>query len=120
MKSRCHDPRMMDYKYYGGKGVKVCARWEKFLNFFADMGHPPTDAHTLDRIDSNGDYEPGNCKWSTMQEQVNNRGNNRHITYDGRTLTIGEWTRVVGVRHGTLLRRFKKGLSPKEILFGKV
>ena len=120
MKSRCNDPKQKSYKYYGGKGVKVCARWEKFVNFFADMGHPPTDAHTLDRIDSNGDYEPGNCKWSTMQEQACNRGNNNRLTYNGKTLTIGEWAKVLGMSSGTLWHRFKKGLSPKEILFGKV
>ena len=120
MRQRCYNPKNIGYKYYGGKGIRVCKRWDySFENFFADMGHPPTDAHTLDRIDSNGDYEPGNCKWSTRQEQACNRGNNRHITYEGRTLTIGEWAKVVGVNRWTLWRRFKKGLSPKEILFGK-
>jgi len=121
MRQRCNSPKDIGYKYYGGKGIRVCKRWDSsFENFFADMGHPPTDQHTIDRIDSNGDYEPGNCKWSTMQEQNCNRGNNRHITYEGRTLTIGEWAKVVGVDRGTLWHRFKKGLSPKEILFGKV
>ncbi|ELI0594640.1 hypothetical protein ACXGWO_21180 [Salmonella enterica subsp. enterica serovar Infantis] len=70
MKRRCEDPTSKSYKYYGGKGVKVCGRWQDFNNFLADMGEPPTPAHEIDRKDANGDYEPDNCRWLTKAENV--------------------------------------------------
>jgi len=74
MKQRCYYKKHKDFKYYGGKGVKVCERWLKsFEHFASDMGVKPTTSHTLDRRDGDGDYSPVNCKWSTPKEQAANR-----------------------------------------------
>ncbi len=72
MRTRCSNPNVWDYKYYGGRGIGICERWNDFRNFYADMGERP-DGLTLDRIDVNGDYEPNNCRWATWQEQCANK-----------------------------------------------
>lgn len=72
MNQRCNDPGAVQYPYYGGRGITVCDRWQSFENFLADMGERP-EGLTLDRIDGDGNYEPGNCRWATKSEQAKNR-----------------------------------------------
>lgn len=84
IKSRCENPNSHVFNLYGGRGIKVCKRWNDFINFYADMGPRPSKNHSIDRIDSNGNYEISNCRWSTSKQQQRNRRNNRVFTLHAR------------------------------------
>ena len=91
MRQRCTNPQNTDFKYYGGRGIKICKRWSEFKNFLEDMGDIPSVAHSLDRIDNNGNYKPSNCRWATRFEQSNNRRSVRKISFQGKEQTISAW-----------------------------
>ncbi len=110
MKQRCLNPNAPDYPRYGGRGIKICGRWlakDGFLNFMADMGERP-EGYSLDRLNNDGDYTPENCVWSTSKMQIANRNNSLSITYDGRTMSIPDWAREVGLKPTTLYMRVIK------------
>lgn len=117
MLDRCYCPKMDSFDRYGGRGIKVCERWHKFENFFADMGYRPTHGHSLDRIDNSGNYELGNCRWATLVEQQNNRDCNRRFTHNGETHTVAEWSRIVNINYYTLYTRLcESGWTVKNAL----
>lgn len=107
---RTIDPGFKDWRLYGGKGITVCARWRDSAEAFAsDIGRRPSPRHTLDRIDSNGNYCPENCKWSTPKEQARNMSRNVFIEYNGQRLTIAEWAERAGLKYMTVFQRLKRG-----------
>ena len=117
MRGRCYDPLDKCYDDYGGRGITVCDRWkEDFAAFYADMGDPPTDQHSIDRRDNDGNYEPGNCRWATPKEQANNRRSNIMLTHDGATRTAEEWSEIVGINAATIRQRKKRGWSDADAL----
>jgi hypothetical protein len=77
MHVRCHDAKNKHFRHYGGRGIRVCDRWDSFENFLADMGSRPSTKHSIDRIDCDGNYEPGNCRWATWSEQRLNQRRNK-------------------------------------------
>lgn len=107
MVQRCTNPRYNGWHWYGGRGVKVCDRWLDFEAFLADMGHRPR-GRTLDRIDNQRGYEPGNCRWATPREQGRNTRRCKPLTYRGETLVIREWAERLGISHTTITRRLVK------------
>lgn len=113
--SRCLNPNRKKWASYGGRGIKVCKRWLVFENFLADMGESP-EGLTIERINNDGDYEPGNCRWATNFEQSHNKQNNRIITFNGKTLCLQEWARVVGIKRETIARRLNAGWSVERAL----
>lgn len=82
IKSRCLNKNDTGYKWYGARGISICKRWLKFKNFYKDMGKRPSLKHSIDRINTNGNYEPKNCRWATPKEQANNRRNSIKIDYE--------------------------------------
>lgn len=104
MLDRCRNIHNKYYEYYGGRGIIVCKRWEKFENFHTDMGEKPKGM-TLDRENNSKGYCKSNCRWVSRQIQQNNMRSNHKVTFKGRTQTIAEWSREVGLRYGVLWNR---------------
>ena len=115
MNARCFNPKSRRYDRYGGRGITVCERWKSFDNFLADMGIRPPGC-TIDRIDTYGNYEPENCKWSSPKAQQRNRRINRIITHLNESLCLSEWSERTGIHWATLDCRLKRGWTPEEAL----
>lgn len=115
MKKRCLNPGHRNFKDYGGRGITVCERWMTFDNFLADMGERP-DGLSLDRINNNAGYSSENCRWATLVEQNCNRRNNTWITYAGKTLTVTEWARELGMKKNALIERLRNGWTVERAL----
>jgi hypothetical protein len=119
MLNRCRNPNVVEYKYYGGRGVKVCERWLTFDNFLADMGYVSgrTVGRTIERINNDGDYEPNNVRWGTYRDQSRNKSNNRLLSFKGQTKILADWAANLGISPGALIYRLDyKGWSLEQAL----
>jgi hypothetical protein len=110
MLQRCRnkDGKTYKSKRYGARGIKVCQRWEKFENFLKDMGLRPK-GYSIDRIDSDGDYSPQNCRWATQKTQATNRKSTKIISYMGNSLCLSDWAKKIGISPGAITYRRKRG-----------
>ncbi len=118
MKQRCNDPNCERYPRYGGRGIKICSRWQVFENFFQDMGPKPSPIYSIERVNNDGDYDPSNCKWATRDEQYSNTSRNVFFEFGGVVKTMMQWCRHYNICEGTVRRRIKLGWSP-DVAFSK-
>lgn len=116
LRSRCNrktDPR---FSSYGGRGISVCGRWNDFANFLEDMGRRPSPRHSIDRINNNGNYEPGNCRWATATQQSLNTRRNVLLTLNGETRALSVWAQLLNIDRATLAKRLRLGWSVERTL----
>lgn len=117
LKQRCLNPLVKNYAAYGGRGITVCSRWaQSFEAFIADMGERPSPRHSIDRIDNDGNYEPGNCEWKDFSSQVRNRRSNVVVQYRGQEMVLTDAVRLAGACYSTVHRRMSRGQSFAEAI----
>lgn len=117
-RQRCENPNQRDYKYYGGRGIRVCERWKNFSNFIDDMG-PRPPGYTLERVNNDLDYGPENCVWAPRRAQTKNRRITNLLTCWGQTKTFSEWSDITGIAYSTIKARVKRLGYPPEIALTK-
>lgn len=119
MLNRCLHPRPFEYEMYGARGITVCERWMTFESFLEDMGECPPKL-TLERIDNDRGYEPGNCKWASQAVQARNKRTNHVIEFDGQRRVLTDWAMTIGISPNTLTKRLLNlGWSPEKALTTK-
>lgn len=117
MRRKCSNPKHVDFDIYGGRGIKVCERWDDMKSFLEDMGEKPSPESTLGRIDNSGDYTPENCRWASIKQRNRNRRNTRYLTFRGETRSLGEFAERYGISsHNLWLRIFAYGWSVEKAL----
>ena len=113
-KRRCTNPNTKNFHHYGGRGIKFL--FNGFEEFFADVGPRPGKEYSLDRINNEGNYEPGNCRWATIKIQSRNKRTNRNLTYQNETLCLKSWAERLGLNHKTISKRLDYGWSVEKAL----
>lgn len=113
-RGRCRNVKHKHFRHYGGRGILFSEKWDRFEDFLRDLGERPSQRHSLDRIDVNGNYEPGNCRWATAAEQQNNKRCNRFFEYAGQLLTVTQLSRLTGIPQSNLHRWLVKQGRPIE------
>lgn len=121
MKSRCYNKNDVNYKHYGRRDITVCDEWLNDFQSFYDwsMNNGYKDNLSIDRVDVDGNYEPNNCRWVDNSTQQNNKTNTVYLTCNGKTQSIAQWSRELGVKQSTLYYRYHKGLTDYECLYNK-
>lgn len=118
MKDRCLNKNNPAYKWYGGRGITICQEWlDDFMDFYKwaiENGYK--EGLSIDRIDVNGNYEPCNCRWITLEEQALNTRTTKFLTYKGETKTVSEWCDITGIKKTTMLNRIRLGFSAEECI----
>ncbi len=121
MKTRCYNPNAHNYKHYGGRGITICGRWRKsFLAFLEDMGEKPFPEATIERVNNDGPYAAGNCRWASRLEQGQNTRKVRMLTHNRETMSISAWARKSGVSCATISDRLERGWSTARALTAPV
>lgn len=116
---RCNNENASQYGRYGGRGIKVCQSWQDFTSFLKDMGARPSQAHSLDRIDVNGDYSPENCRWADVKTQARNRRSTRFYDYAGERLSLSEIFEKYHLNKRRVLSRLRRGWTIDEAIESK-
>lgn len=120
MKKRCDSTSHSRYDLYGERGITYCQRWASYDSFLADMGRKPSMKHSLDRIDTNGNYEPSNCRWATDEMQANNKRSNHTVKFNGEAMSLKKYCRLNNLKYGTRVSRINKyGWSLEDVLDGR-
>jgi hypothetical protein len=108
MKNRCCNPKAKDFHHYGGRGIKVCNRWQRsFKAFLEDMGAKPSIKHSVERIDNNKGYSKQNCKWATYAQQSLNKRGIVFVEFNGERLCVSHWEKRFGFAKGTIASRIR-------------
>ena len=118
MKNRCYNPNVERYNRYGGRGIKICDEWKDDFQVFYEwsMNHGYSDKLSIDRIDTNGNYSPNNCRWITMPEQADNKSNSRLFEFNNSAHTVSEWSEKTGISRDVIWNRIKRGWSIDKVL----
>ena len=115
MIARCQNFTNSDFKDYGGRGIDICQEWRNdFMAFFNYIGKRPSPEHSVDRINNDGNYEPGNVKWSLPTQQANNKRYNRLITINNTTMNVTEWAQKIGINPRTIFSRLQRNWPPEK------
>jgi len=118
MRSRCNNPNVAHYEYYGGRGISVDPSWDNFETFVLDMSDSFVEGLTLDRVDNNAGYSKSNCRWATSEEQTNNQSKNLRLFFEGSFLTEAQLARKTGVPRTTIQARRNRGATTEEMVYG--
>ena len=117
MKTRCFNVRARSYKDYGGRGITVCPYWRiSFENFLADVGHRPSKFHSLNRINNNGNYEPGNVEWTTADNQTTNRRTTIFVKFRGKRVPLAKVCRILELNRNVIWARIDRGWTPERAI----
>ncbi len=114
MRTRCNNPNFWAYKYYGGRGIKICPRWDSFVNFYSDMGSRTSPLHSIHRVDNDKGYCKSNCVWATMQEHTDAKGITLFVEAFGQKKTLRQWAEVLNISPTAIRDRLRRGWPAEE------